>query len=615
MSKIEELTKKLSETDAPEENVNIYIQLIEAYRSIHDYQKSKECAYKGIDIAKSINDIVLLSDVYIGLSITLSVEGHNLQAVDCLEKAYEFSLLAKCDRCSSSALINLGLVQGLLGEFSKSLESLFKAIDITKTLNNPSRLASLYSNIGIVYRRIGNYGKALEYAKLSLKMRLKDLSTEDLVSSLINIGNIYKLDKDNALAMGYYKRALKLIDQHGIESKYSTILLNMANLYQDKKEYFKCIDMYIKSIEYAEKYKDVSALIISNKELGKVYFLLNHEDKGFRCLLKALEYSESYQDNDIILSLSYDLSNFYTQTKDYENANIYLRKVIDQTRKTFSEKMTHEVAQLQAKFDYEQKIKENELYRLRNVALVQSNELIESQKRELEILNKSKDSILSVVSHDLKNVIGGIYSITELLKNEKATKKARRYYELLESSCEKGLNLVKMLLESNLIEFPGYTLDLQEIDLNFFMKMLISNIVDMGNKKNIRIEFKESLSNVRAAINTEKFSQIIDNLINNAIKFSYPESLIIVSTEKSIYKDREYAVVRVKDFGIGISKENQAEIFKKFSKAGRKGTAGEKSVGLGLSIVKRLVELHQGEICFESEVDRGSEFFIYLPLS
>lgn len=615
MDKIEEFLSKLSSTDDPVERVNLCIRLIEAYRCIHDYERSKEYARQGIEHAQSINDIVLLSDVYISLSITYSVEGLNLQAVDYLEKAYNYARMAKCDRCISSALINLGLVQGLLGEFSKSLDSLYKAIEITKTLDNPSRLASLYSNIGIVYRRIGNYSKALEYAKQSLKIRLKDLSAEDLVSSLINIGNIYKLDKDISLAMGYYKRALKLIDQHQIESKYSTILLNMANLYQGKKEYYKSIDLYIKTIEYAEKYKDMSALILGNKELGKVYFQLNYEEKGLRCLLKALEYSERYEDNDIILSLSYDLSNYYTQTKDFEKANEYLKKVIDQTRKTFSEKMTHEIAQLQAKFDFEQKIKENELYRLKNVELVQSNELIEHQKKELESLNKSKDSILSVVSHDLKNVIGGIHSITELLKNERASKKAKRYYELLESSCDKGLNLVKMLLESNLIDFPGFSIELQSVNISFYIRMLISNIVDMGNKKNIQIEYREDHENIRAMINTEKFSQIIDNLINNAIKFSYPDSLIIVTTDKCFYKEREYAVIKIKDFGIGIPEELQTEIFKKFSKAGRQGTDGEKSVGLGLSIVKRLVELHHGEICFTSESGHGSEFIIYIPIS
>ena len=110
------------------------------------------------------------------------------------------------------------------------------------------------------------------------------------------------------------------------------------------------------------------------------------------------------------------------------------------------------------------------------------------------------------------------------------------------------------------------------------------------------------------AINKDRFSRAIENLLSNATKFSRKDDTITISTRCS----GGPVVISVADTGIGIPQELRDKIFEPFTKAGRAGTADEKSIGLGLSMVKKTVHLHGGNIRFESEVGKGSTFFIQL---
>jgi signal transduction histidine kinase len=115
---------------------------------------------------------------------------------------------------------------------------------------------------------------------------------------------------------------------------------------------------------------------------------------------------------------------------------------------------------------------------------------------------------------------------------------------------------------------------------------------------------------VYAHINTEKFHRVIDNLISNAIKFSKENDKIEVRLRQTNHN----VLIEVKDYGLGIPKDMLPHVFDRFSKAGRKGVRGEQSTGLGLSIVRQIVEKHNGTIEVESMEKQGSTFRIELPL-
>jgi two-component system sensor histidine kinase VicK len=113
-------------------------------------------------------------------------------------------------------------------------------------------------------------------------------------------------------------------------------------------------------------------------------------------------------------------------------------------------------------------------------------------------------------------------------------------------------------------------------------------------------------------LNQNKFSRVLNNLLGNAIKFSHRKQQILVSAD--VQTERGTIIIKVQDSGIGIPEDLKSMIFDKFTKAGRKGTEGEKSLGLGMSIVKRIVELHNGRIWMESKENIGTTIFIELNL-
>jgi two-component system sensor histidine kinase VicK len=125
------------------------------------------------------------------------------------------------------------------------------------------------------------------------------------------------------------------------------------------------------------------------------------------------------------------------------------------------------------------------------------------------------------------------------------------------------------------------------------------------------IVLTEDAKDVLVHINTDKFNRVLDNLISNALKFSKEKDKLdlILGTTGG------YAVLQVQDHGLGIPKDMLPHIFERFTKAGRQGLKGETSTGLGLSIVKQIIEKHGGKISVDSEEGKGSTFTIKLPVA
>jgi two-component system sensor histidine kinase VicK len=126
--------------------------------------------------------------------------------------------------------------------------------------------------------------------------------------------------------------------------------------------------------------------------------------------------------------------------------------------------------------------------------------------------------------------------------------------------------------------------------------------------KSIQIEFKSSVEKIYAEINRDKMLRAITNLLSNAIKFTRESGKI----ELSLSLKDKHPLITIKDNGIGIPKNKQPFLFEKFSPARRAGTKGEKSTGLGMFIVKEIIDKHSGKLTFESEENKGTIFYIEL---
>ena len=231
---------------------------------------------------------------------------------------------------------------------------------------------------------------------------------------------------------------------------------------------------------------------------------------------------------------------------------------------------------------------------------------IREKNIEIERASEFKSQLLGTVAHDLRNPLAAVETLAMMMEMDEIDAGMQESVNLIKISCQQARGIINDLLEAarneHIVEFITV-----KTELNKFLKDIVNAWDIKRGTKSINIT--STVSPAFAAINTEKFRRVIDNLLENALKFSNERSRI----ELTLGETGASYVIAVKDYGVGIPADLLPLIFDPFSKAGRMGLQGEQSTGLGLSIVKQLIEKHNGIIEVESEVDSGSVFSITLP--
>ncbi len=254
----------------------------------------------------------------------------------------------------------------------------------------------------------------------------------------------------------------------------------------------------------------------------------------------------------------------------------------------------------------------DELSRLNN-ELVNMQRELHKKNHELDELNKLKNVFLGMAAHDLRNPLGIIISYSEFLIDEigdTISSDHNEFLKIIKRSSEFMLELIDSLLDVSAIESGNVEINLNRVEITGFVKDNVEKNKVLAAKKNIKINCEYKTEEIWLEIDESKITQVLNNLISNAIKYSYPGSQIWIETNIK----NNFFEFKIRDEGKGIEEKYFDKIFKPFGKVSGSGTAGEKSTGLGLVIVKRIVEGHGGRIWFESEFGKGSVFYFNLPL-
>jgi len=231
------------------------------------------------------------------------------------------------------------------------------------------------------------------------------------------------------------------------------------------------------------------------------------------------------------------------------------------------------------------------------------------QLEQMNELNMQKSEVLANVAHDLKSPLNSLEGMISVLRSD-IPEGNSKLLDMMENACAYASELVHDLVEMSEMENITQSVTKTPQDVNQLLAMAIQRLEEMCDKKKIKV-VKHFSENAIAPIHSVKMIRAFTNLLSNAIKFSHTGSSIIISTKKL----ENVLLIKIQDHGIGIHEEEVKQLFVKFSKLSKKGTHGEKSTGLGLYIVKQIVDLHDGHIQVESRPEQGSTFQISLPLS
>ncbi len=249
----------------------------------------------------------------------------------------------------------------------------------------------------------------------------------------------------------------------------------------------------------------------------------------------------------------------------------------------------------------------DEISRLNNELVDMQRELAR-QKAELERLNAEKNRYLGMAAHDLRNPLHAIMMSGEFLLDECPSGETREFIETIYETSQFMARLVDDLLNVAQIESGELNLDYAPVDLPALIRRNAAINHPLAARKGIELVYDIPEDLPRALLDAAKLEQVLNNLIGNAVKFSPPGGKVNIRLETQ----GEAFLLSVCDRGVGIPPERMKTLFQPFRR-GETGTAGEKSTGLGLSIVKRIVEGHGGQIWVESQPGQGAAFYVQLP--
>lgn len=220
-----------------------------------------------------------------------------------------------------------------------------------------------------------------------------------------------------------------------------------------------------------------------------------------------------------------------------------------------------------------------------------------------------------IVFENLKKVINNLNEITNNLNNWKRTKfwdKYLSYFNIISLLNKKSAILLNEIFDVISLDFYKVRLKKQRLDINSFLNGINQILRYQAYDKHLTLKFQLCEEDLLCMIDRDKFFQVILNLYQNSIKYSNDFGHITIISRKALYNNRQYVCIEIVDDGIGIKRDKLPYLFKKYSKAGRIGICFEKSTGLDLYIVKKIVELHKGIVKVKSEEDIGTRFSIYL---
>lgn len=376
---------------------------------------------------------------------------------------------------------------------------------------------------------------------------------------------------------------------------YESMAEIMSSLYENSSIaiYFLEDTEYI--LKYAQKNKKKFGNYTTDKKI--IENLLNSKEKTIQTKTKKDKFLKEYTiltklsiresvfgyailsldkkpDKDIVSSFSSVINALSYKIKDYE---------------------LNEVFKIQLKALQDAILEKEEAY-----------EVIKKQHKKLKELDKTKSLFLANISHELRTPLNAIIGFSQALDSQIFGKLNEKQSEYIKDIQISGLHLLGMIneildlskLEANAMKFAP-----SELCANNAIQEVINILEPLYKNKNISVEYISKFDGKIYADN-QKFQQILYNLLSNAIKFT-PEKGEIKITSSTINKNY---LLEIKDNGIGIDKKNHNKIFKKFVHLNNVYTKNQSSTGLGLTITKELVKLHNGKISLESELNKGTTF-------
>lgn len=512
-----------------------------------------------------------------------------------------------------------------------ALSHLERALKLAQQEEILHQIALIQDAMGNVYTQLGKIDLAKSFFKEALERYHEIKSYSTIVGVNITLGNIAMEEKKYDEALEYFNNSLTIIDKvDNRDYELATINHAIGLVFQLRdKEHKKARAYFQKALDHVNEGESQILLSKIESSIGKSCVAVGRYEEAIEWCQKAQEHSKDLLIESIECKLC--LAKAYDGLEDYKTANGHYRKWKELSDSLYQENLSVEVNNLEIQQRYKMELSkleqaqaiEREKMKTQNaiiigsigflslliiMLLVISNVKKTAQKNQLLVISNMRKELIANISHDLRTpltIMQG-YVETLLMRINSTSKEDReRYLNIILNSSERLAILIAQLFEFSKLEVKQIEPNKEPFKIKEVLQNSLAEYSVLASKKevNLHIDCCENAPLVYADVSLIK--RVIQNLMDNALKYTPREGSI--SIKVSELKDK--IMVEVADTGPGISNEQQSLIFNRYQKG--KDSVG---AGLGLTIVKKILDLHESAINVKSELGKGTRFLFSLPV-
>lgn len=619
-----------------------------------DFKEAKEYIDKGLAIAREINHAQHICTGLNALAAYHMNTGDYSKALSLFNECIDQARIAGLEKQEAMLHFNVGAIYTSMGKWSKGLNEFQVALKYFKKTGDKKYVSRTLMNIAVNYSSWGDFKTSLSYYQASLEYlkQVGDLIGEATV--LNNIGEIYKDTGDQDKAIDYYQQSLDVAKALNSKLHEAIPLIGLGEAFWLKKEFKQSEEFSKRALDLFITMQMAEGIARSNYIFGELSLARNRLAEANEFALKSKEIADSSGIQDLQekvylllskieekrgnLTQSFSFYKQYTQVKDslynknHSQQLAQLRSDMELQDKESQIALLQKNNEIKDIFIKRQKYRVfgliglvvlltaliitfyqlNKIKRKANKMLVQKNNTIIGQHRQLEKLNETKDLFLTIIGHDLRNPVGAFKDSLDQLADYPEMFPEDVRQEVICELRQEAANTY-FLLDNLLVwaksQKNNVQIKFEEFSVRDLINANLALHARLAENKFISL-IAEVNDNCSAFADPNMVSLILRNLISNAIKFTPQQGRVKVSARKT---EGNLIEISVTDNGVGIPDAIKADLFNKHRHTSTFGTNNEKGSGLGLMLCVEFVEMNGGTIEVESTVGKGSTFLFTVP--
>ncbi len=663
--------RRAIEEKNPQEEARAYSTIGVVLRYQDRYDSALIYHHRARTIFEQIGDTTGFVDALLNIAGVYQSRGDYTGVMDNCFQALALSEKRGEKRGISRSYASIGIGYVLKNDFAQALNYQRKALKLRTEIDDKQAVAHSWRNMGMIFERMNLLDSALYYYTQSLAQFDRVGDIQGVALAMGSLGSRYERAGDSKKAREYHFKVIPLYEQLGDRRGLAVVHNSLASGFLRQKNYSEALRYGERALAIATSIGAVVEERDAAKHISDAYSAIGNEGLGFAFFRRYVALKDSLTNLQNTrrmeeLQSRYDLARKDRELVEAEHqrqveslsannlrqwlifASIVFVIVLGLVANGYRIKRRSEqvLRQQNEEIVYQQERlrEQSEEIRRTNADLQTVNALLGEQNTELTQLNIEKNEFLGIAAHDLKNPLSNILLTVQLIDEYHLSAPAEKLQEWTRSinrGAEYMLNIIGNLLDINKIEAGKVAMTLEPIDASL-VELITEAYTYRASEKGIHLHYQAPKTKLTFYADRNALQQVLENLISNALKFSphghnvyvgvkptAGDSSLVIGDSSSgnsphppqvtnapMTNDsmtNNFLRIEIQDEGEGISPDDMKKLFGKFVRLSARPTGGEHSTGLGLSIVKKMVEAMNGRVWCESEVGKGATFIVELP--